>query len=136
MKKINLDLKTDLNEAELNERGQTMSTAMLRYDEVEDQKKAATKELTEEMKGLRGQMRMLSKIIREKSEMRSVECLVRFHNPEVGIKRIIRSDTGEIVRDEPMDASERQNNLFDDINELNRLYGKPSSDTPEESASA
>ena len=91
-----------------------MSSASLEYDKVEDDKKSATKVFTDQMKSLRGDMRRLSKTIREKSEHRLVTCTVMYHVPEIGMKRIVRDDTGEIVRDEQMTGEERQANLFDD----------------------
>jgi hypothetical protein len=134
MKEITIELECVLDESELNDRGQSMSTAMLRYDEVEAAKKEASKDFSEEMKALRGRMRELSKNIRRKSEFRPVVCVVRFHVPELGMKRIMRSDTGEIVRDEVMTFEERQNNLFDDVKELDKLYGgedpRPDKDGP------
>jgi hypothetical protein len=48
------------------------------------------------------------------------------------MKRIVRMDTGEIVRDEVMTFEERQGNLLEDIQDLNRMFG----DGPEEDASA
>jgi hypothetical protein len=124
MKTISMDLVCVLNTEELNERAQQMSSASIRYDEVEETKRNTTKELTDELKTLRGTMRRLSDTIRRKQETRPVECFVKFHTPEVGLKRVIRKDTGEIVRDEPMSMDERQNNLFDEISDLNKLYGE------------
>src|SRR5271166_2049216 len=118
MKKLTLDLECQLTADELQDRGQQISTAMVRYDEVEETKKAANAEASDEMKGLRTKMSELAHVIRKKAETRPIECLVKFHTPEVGVKRIIRKDTNEIVRDEPMSESERQNNLFDDVDEL------------------
>jgi hypothetical protein len=132
MKKLTLDLECQLTAEELQDRGQQISTAMVRYDEVEEAKKAANAEASEEMKGLRAKMSELAHVIRKKAETRPIECVVRFHTPEVGVKRIIRKDIGEIVRDQPMTESERQNNLFDDVDELNKLYG----DGPEPPAPA
>lgn len=123
MKEIVLDLVCELGDDELRVRGTSMSAAMLRYDEVELAKKEPSKDFAEEMKALRGQMRSLSKAIRSKSEVRPVQCGLQFHKPQVGMKRIVRMDTGEIVRDEVMSLDERQNNLFEDIQELDRLYG-------------
>jgi hypothetical protein len=128
MKEIQQELECTLNEAELNERGQRMSSAMLKYDEVEAAKKEAVKDYSEEMKALRGQMRELPRVIRRRSEIRTVTCGVQFHMPEVGMKRVIRLDTGEIVRDEVMTVDERQNNLFEDIQELNRMFGSGDTD--------
>ena len=41
-----------------------------------------------------------------------VSCTVQFHTPCEGIKRIVRTDTGEMVREERMMNSEKQLNLF------------------------
>ncbi len=112
MKEIVLDLVCELGDDELRVRGTSMSAAMLRYDEVELAKKEPSKDFAEEMKA-----------IRSKSEVRPVQCGLQFHKPQVGMKRIVRMDTGEIVRDEVMSLDERQNNLFEDIQELDRLYG-------------
>lgn len=130
MREITLDLMCELSEAELNERGQEMSTQMLRHDELEQQRREVTKELSEEIKGVRGRLRSLSLTIRKKSESRAVACAVEFHTPEVGLKRISRKDTGELVRDEPMNADERQNNLFGEIEDLRRIYGRESNEPP------
>jgi hypothetical protein len=71
------------------------------------------KGFSEELKGLRGEIRKLSGIIRRKQENRPVICYVEFHSPVVGTKRISRKDTGEFVRDEAMSAQECQTTIFD-----------------------
>jgi hypothetical protein len=114
MKEITLDLLCELDDNELRDRGQTLSSTMLQYDTVEEAKKAAGKEFSEELKGLRGEMRKLSVNIRRKAETRSVLCIQEFHSPTVGTKRITRLDTGEFVRDEPMTSQEHHNNLFEE----------------------
>lgn len=113
MKEVTLDLMCELDDDELRERGATLSSTALQYDVVEDQKKSATKEFSDELKQLRGEMRKLSVIIRAKKETRPVLCMMDFHSPATGIKRITRMDTGEFVRDEPMSSQECQNNLFE-----------------------
>jgi hypothetical protein len=132
MREVTLDLDCDLTEAEVNERAQLQASAMIEYDKVEQEKKDATKEFTDQMKELRMKMSALSEVINHKAERRPVVCHVRFHNPEPNMKRVIRVDTGELVRDEPMSAQERQQNLFDDVGELNRLYNNeaPGGDSP------
>lgn len=130
MKELTLDLSCELTQDELNERAQKMSSAMLEYDTTEDKKKEAAKELAEQLSSLRDQMRLHSEAIRKKSEVRPVICYVRFHVPEMGMKRIVRKDTGEIVRDEVMSYDERQSNLFDDIKEIEKMYGSGDSEDP------
>jgi hypothetical protein len=114
MIEITLDLVCALDDDELRTRGAQLSSTSLEYDLVEDQKKTATKEFGDQLKALRGEMRRLSGNIRRKAETRPVQCIVEFHSPVVGTKRISRIDTGEFVRDEPMTAEEHQNNLFED----------------------
>ena len=41
-----------------------------------------------------------------------VSCAVQFHTLCEGIERIVRIDTGKMVREEPMTNSEEQLNLF------------------------
>jgi hypothetical protein len=84
----------EFSDEELEQKGQELSTSMLKYDEVEQAKKAATAEFTDEMKGLRGTMRSLSQVIRKRGEVRPVDCKVIFHTPEIGTKRTVRMDTG------------------------------------------
>lgn len=112
-KEVTLDLVCDLNEEELRQRGATLSSTSLEYDLVEQQKKDATKEFADSLKELRGTMRRLSCVIREKAETRPVLCAVEFHSPVQGTKRFTRLDTGEFVRDEPMSSQECQAHLFD-----------------------
>ena len=106
----------------MNVRGQLMSTAMLRYDEVEMAKKEASKDFSEEMKALRGRMRELSKNIRRKIAVMSWRSAMVVCSRSVfmflqarGGDAWTRTDTGEIVKDEAMTSEEQQNNLFDDV---------------------
>jgi hypothetical protein len=121
----------EFTDAELEQKGQELSTTMLKYDEVEAAKKVATAEFTDEMKGLRGSMRGLSQAIRKRGEVRPVDCKVVFHVPEIGIKRTVRLDTGEVVREEAMSTDERQENLFGEVSDLERLYGNGPNDEPQ-----
>ena len=106
----------------MQERYMSVSNAMLKYDEVKLARKESSKEQAEEMNALRGEIRPLSKAIRSKGEWRAVKHTIRFHKPTVGLKRIIRLDTGDIVRDEQMSCEECQDNLFDDIRELDQMH--------------
>jgi hypothetical protein len=123
-KSITEELFCEFSQDEMDAKGQELSSTMLEYDNVESQKKDATKEFTDSLKELRGRMRSISKNIRRKGEARAVSCHVLFHVPAVGTKRIVRIDTGELVRDEPMSNDEMQENLFGEINDLERLYGQ------------
>ncbi len=121
-KRLTLSLRCEFTSEELDSKGQALSATMLRYDEVEEEKKAATATYREQLSDLRGEMRRLSKQIKTKGEDRPVECLAKFHSPNVGEKTIVRLDTGEVVRIEPMTDDERQENLFEEVDELERIY--------------
>jgi DNA-binding GntR family transcriptional regulator len=66
---------------------------MLDFEEVEEEKREATKKYSEQLKELRNKMRTLSSVIREKKELRIIDCDVRFHSPIVGRKQTVRLDT-------------------------------------------
>lgn len=132
-RKISEQLFCVFTQEEIETKGQELSTSMIAYDEVESAKKEATKEYTDQLKALRGTMRGLSRAIRKKGETRPVECIVHFHIPDIGRKRIVRIDTGELVREEAMTPEECQENLFGEINELDRLFGDgPEPEPPSE----
>jgi hypothetical protein len=114
MKEITVELLCEMTDDELRDRGAELSAASIEYDKIEDDKKSAMKEFKEELEELRQKRRRLSFNIRRKAEVRLVNCIVEFHSPVSGTKRITRFDTGEYVRDEPMTAEEHQNNLFEE----------------------
>lgn len=135
-KKLDLRLPVQYTAEEMNAKRDRIANAMLEYDGVEDAKKLAARQYSEHLKGLRGEMRGLAKAINNGGENREVECLTTFHDPEPGFKTITRLDTGEVVRQEPMDDEEKQDNLFDqkdDIEYLTKLYEGGSSEAAQPS---
>jgi hypothetical protein len=134
MPKIKERLFCSFCDDEVEQKGQELSTASITYDEVEDAKKSAMKEYTDNLKALRGTMRTLSKAIRSKGEVRDVECVVRMDKPQIGSKQTVRLDTGEIVRTEPMTDEEKQQELFpeDELAELDKMFGKEAGKTEAE----
>jgi hypothetical protein len=114
MKEITREILCDLDERELAEVAQRLGLTTLKIDEVEAEKAEAVKGYKETISGLRESARKLSTVLQNRAEVRPVECVVMFHAPEKGMKRIVRKDTGEIYRDEPMTAPELQQNLFED----------------------
>jgi hypothetical protein len=132
MQKIVLDLEVKLTAKELQEKGQEMASAVLQYDEYEEEKKAIAKDLGDKMKELHGKLSALAKVTRRKTEVRPVECKVELDTPEVGSKRITRADTKEIIKEMPMTLAERQSNLFEDsIEELQKMFNLESDEPPQ-----
>jgi hypothetical protein len=135
-KRLTLRLYSEFSQQELDDKRDRISGAMLEYDDVEAEKKESNKEFSEAMKGLRGEMRSLAKAIKRRGEDRDIDCLAKFHDPQIGFKTIVRLDTGEIVKTEPMTDDERQDNLFEEVDELERMYrtevNEPGADSPHE----
>lgn len=132
-RKLVLTLPVDYSQQELDERRDRLSAAALEYDAVEDEKKSASSVYNEQLKALRGEMRQIAKQIHRKGEDRAIDCIAEMHTPSVGFKTVIRLDTGEVVKTEPMTDDERQENLFEEMDELERMYNTPeppSSQTP------
>jgi hypothetical protein len=113
LKQIEMQLACELSQEEIQFRAQELGVAVAEYDVIDDEKKSAMKLFKERLEVVAHRMRRLSKIVQEKREYRMVACVVEFHVPAVGSKRIVRTDTGEIVREEAMTPEERQNNLFE-----------------------
>lgn len=109
----------------MDARGEALSTAYIEYDRVEEEKKTVSSGYSDQLKALRGEMRQLAGQIRKKGAERAVDCVTEFHNPEVGMKTTIRTDTGEVVKTEPMTNEERQENLFEEVDAIERMYNAP-----------
>ena len=112
MQKLTMDLEVKLEEHELLKMGQTIASKMVKYDQLEEEKKETTRAAGETLKELRAEMSALAKTIRKKTETRSVNCTVEMNTPVVGTKRFTRLDTGEVFKESPMTMEERQTNLF------------------------
>jgi hypothetical protein len=110
--RVELELFCMLTDEEVQNRGLMLGETVSAIDDTNTARTAAMKEFKERLVGLTEQQRKLARIIRERAEQRMVTCAVRYHAPCEGIKRIVRLDTGELVREEPMTNSEKQLNLF------------------------
>lgn len=104
---IKKDVKTELTPARRAELGAEIAAHTIRYDELEEAKKAQTKDLTAKMKAERADWTRKAKALRAGVLEEQVECyeIQDFARNEVSFKRI---DTGEIVAQRPMEQHERQ----------------------------
>jgi hypothetical protein len=105
---------------------------VIQFDTLEDGERAAIKEFSDSLKVLRVKMRAISKTIREKGEQRPVRCEIRFHTPRVGTKQKIRLDKNEVVLEEAMSAEEKQENLFGEKQEWEKLFRAGDNEAGEE----
>jgi len=114
MKQIELELLCELTDEEIQMRGHQLAAAFVERDKVDAAKREAARTFGKQLEGIDERMRRLSDAIAERREFRFVRCALIFHSPATGTKRIMRTDTGEIVREEAMTSAECQQFLFTD----------------------
>lgn len=111
-RKITQELPVPFTDEELATMRDELARLVLAESEVRLRKKAALEVFKEELEQLISTRRDIAQRIRRKSEDREIECRVEFHSPMLGQKRVIRMDTGELLREEPMTEDELQEELF------------------------
>ena len=116
-RKTTLELRCEYSDDELAFKRDELSTVIVHQGAVETRKAEVNRGLKEELDGLYARASALAHQIKRRGENRPVECLVEFHKPNVGEKTIIRLDTGEQVRVEPMTEDERQEEMEFDVSE-------------------
>jgi hypothetical protein len=107
-------LKVDLTQDELRAKLEEHLDSCDELREAEEAKKVAMRQHNEIIKRLKAQECKLAAVCAQRWENRDVECIVEFHQPVVGMKRIVRTDTGEVVEEMQMSDLERQENLFEE----------------------
>jgi hypothetical protein len=110
-KKISLQLEVSYSEAELTEKRDHLAAVIVEIGAIEQRKVSVAKTFKEELDGLYSDSSRLAHQIRRKSEERSVECKVIYDSPNIGEKTVVRLDTGEQVRVEPMSQDEQQEEI-------------------------
>lgn len=78
---------------------------------LEIQKAEEAKALKIKIDALQSDICVEARLIRQRYEMRDVECVAKFHHPRNGLKTIVRMDTDEEIRTETMTPEECQQRL-------------------------
>jgi hypothetical protein len=98
----------DFSHEELRLLGEQMAReAQMVYD-LRDQKKVTAAQATLAIDEAEGRVSALARKINARHEMRDAECTAIMNSPRSGTKSIVRVDTGEVVREEPMTMEELQ----------------------------
>ena len=108
IEKVTEYLRHTFSDAEMLKMGREQAQAHSRLAEIElefDSVKASFKSRTEAVEATIGK---LSRNINNCFEMRNIECILSYDNPNVGEVTYVRADTGEIVRTRAMTDKERQ----------------------------
>ena len=101
------NLKTQLTESELKEYAKTLSEKYIEHNQLEADKKGVVAEYKAKTDTLEGQLSLLSQKVSTQQEWRDVECHWDY-NWKIDAKRLIREDTGEIVRRDKISQQDRQ----------------------------
>lgn len=110
--RVEMELPCALTDEEVQSRGRMLGETIWTIDETTAARTAAMKEFKERLVGLNETQRKLARVIRNRVENRMVYCAVHYHVPGEGLKRIIRTDTGEVVSEVEMTEPEKQLHLF------------------------
>lgn len=103
----NLWLRYDFNEEELKTMARDLSEALNKKKNLEDEAKSAAASYKSSIAEKTAQINKLSNLYGTGYESRNIPCKI-FYNWELDIKRFVRSDTGEIVREEKIPEEDRQ----------------------------
>ncbi|HEY6371267.1 MAG TPA: hypothetical protein VIX37_11865 [Candidatus Sulfotelmatobacter sp.] len=93
---------------EIRELGEALAREAQTVFDLREQKKTVSAELVASIKSVEHRVGELTDKINFGFEMREVECMVMLETPRPGMKRIIRIDNNEMIRDEPMTSAEMQ----------------------------
>ena len=104
-------LRVRLLEPEINDKAQLLAAEYDDYCKVEEEKKSANAEFKERLDDHRKEMGRLKQQIMTRSEPRPVRCKW-VNDLDHNEKHLVRSDTGEVIETQTIQAEERQQSLL------------------------
>lgn len=110
MEIVKENLPVNLTEEEIMEAARALVVALTSLRQAEDDKKEADANFNSEIKTHKGASEKLRQLIANGYEYREVECRWDMYNDR-GIKKLIRMDTGEVVRQADMTDGDFQAKL-------------------------
>jgi hypothetical protein len=93
---------------EIRQLGEALAREAQNVFDLRERKSSVVAELGGSIKLANGRVADLTNRINNGYELREVECMAFLETPRPGMKRIVRVDTNETIRDEPMTAAEMQ----------------------------
>ena len=130
-------LQCVLSSDELLVRGRELAVAQHERRECEARRKAAMATFKDEAEEIDGKIRTLTDVVRSGLEWRDVDVETKIER-SLGVARVIRLDTGEVVETRPLSAGERQLEMFTDAGDalarrFTRLEDDAAAPTPHSS---
>lgn len=110
-KRLYEPVKYTFTQDEIRELGEALAREEQTAFELAEHKAATVAEFMASLKAVNGRVADLVKKINNGYELREVECMVMMETPRPGMKRVIRMDTTEPIRDEPMTVAEMQSSF-------------------------
>lgn len=104
-------LKYEFTEDEIHQKGLDLARLNKEHAAIESEKKSVVSGFKAKIDATMTDIETLSNHINNGHEHRYIDCEVRFHDPNTGMKSIFRKDNGELVKKESMSDEEMQTEL-------------------------
>jgi hypothetical protein len=104
-------VKYTFTQNEIRELGEALAREAQTVFDLREQKSSVTAALGAQIKAANGRVAELTNRINNGYELREVECMVLMETPRPGMKRIVRMDNNEPLRDEAMSQQEMQSSF-------------------------
>ena len=101
-------LKFTFGADDIRELGQKLARETQNVYDLESRKKELDAEFSAQIKAANNRVAEITTKLNNGYEMREVEVMILLDEPKQGIKRVVRVDTGEHLRDEAMTLEEMQ----------------------------
>lgn len=101
-------LKYEFSKDEIHQKGADLARVNSELVSIDSEARSVAANFKAKKEGKITEIEMLSNHINNGYEHRYIDCEVRFHDPNTGVKTTARKDTGEIVRKESMSQDEMQ----------------------------
>lgn len=99
-------LKYDFSEDETSANAKKLARTNRALAEHGLKKKQLATDLKQQEEGLNSEIAELSRFVTDGYDFRMIECRVHYNMPRPGNKTIVRTDTGEVVREDRMSPAE------------------------------
>jgi hypothetical protein len=110
-KRLYESIKYTFDKNEIRELGEGLAREAQTVFDLKAQKKSVVASLGASIEAANNRVADLTTKINNGYELREVECLALMETPRAGMKRIVRLDNNETVREEAMTMAEMQQNF-------------------------
>lgn len=104
------DLPCELTEVEILDYSRTLARLTQDLEQMETRKKSAMAQFNDDIARIKSELSSIARKIGNGEEMRQVECQWAY-TWALGIKRLLRQDTKEVIRQELVTQEDRQKRL-------------------------